>query len=220
MPDLTIIAGCNGAGKSTFAETFLLLDIHSFDYDKKLSENYNSLPDSELREVFAKNTTNKEFEQAIGDSIRLKKDFCYETNFDVYPIDWAKVFKENGFTLNLIFFCLDNQEIARHRVQVRTEFKGHFIDNETINLKWKVGYKNIRAPLLIPLGNKMELLEVPINKHFGFFDNLLLVDNSITNEIYSNILQIKNGVVEVMTSKLPDYFIRRFPDIYKMIDKI
>ena len=201
MPDLTIIAGCNGAGKSTFAETFLPLDIHSFDYDKKLSENYNSLPDSELREVFAKNTTNKEFEQAIGDSIRLKKDFCYETNFDVYPIDWAKVFKENGFTLNLIFFCLDNQEIARHRVQVRTEFKGHFIDNETINLKWKGGYNNI-------------------NKHFGFFDNLLLVDNSITNEIYSNILQIKNGVVEVMTIKLPDYFIRRFPDIYKMIDKI
>lgn len=101
----------------------------------------------------------------------------------------------------MIFFCLDNQEIARHRVQVRTEFKGHFIDNETINLKWKGGYRNI-------------------NKHFGFFDNLLLVDNSITNEIYSNILQIKNGVVEVMTSKLPDYFIRRFPDIYKMIDKI
>ena len=198
MPDLTIIAGCNGAGKSTYAKTFLPPNVTSFDYDKKLLENYNSLPDSEFRDVFAKNTTNKEFEQEIDDSLRLKRDFCYETNFDVYPIEWAKVFKDNGFFLNLIFFCLDNQDIAKHRVQVRTEFKGHFIDNETINLKWKVGYKNI-------------------NKHFRFFDKLLLVDNSITNEIYSNILQIENGVVEVMTTNLPDYFKRRFPDIYKMI---
>ncbi len=200
MPNLTIIAGCNGAGKSTYAETFLPRDVTSFDYDKKLLENYNSLPDRELRDVFAENTTNKEFEEAIDDSLRLKEDFCYETNFDVYPIEWAKVFKENGFTINLIFFCLDNQEIAKHRVQVRTEFNGHFIDNKTINLKWKGGYKNT-------------------NKHFGFFDKILLVDNSITNEVYSNILQIENGVVEVMTNKLPEYIKRRFPSIYAMRNK-
>ncbi len=111
------------------------------------------------------------------------------------------MFKENGFTLNLIFFCLENQEIVKHRVQVRTEFKGHFIDNETLNLKWKIGYNNL-------------------SKLFGFFDNLLLVDNSVTNEIYSNILQIENGVVEVITTKLPEYFKRRFPGIYSMINMI
>lgn len=126
------------------------------------------------------------------------KDFCYETNFDIYPVFWAKKFKEKGFTLNLIFFCLENQEIARHRVQVRTEFKGHFVNNETINLKWKAGYKNV-------------------NIHYSFFDNLLLLDNSITNEVYSNILQIENGVIELMIDKLPDYFERRFPSIYDSI---
>ena len=34
MPDLIIIAGCNGAGKSTFAPSFLPEGLTSFDYDR------------------------------------------------------------------------------------------------------------------------------------------------------------------------------------------
>ncbi len=86
MPKLTVIAGCNGAGKSTFASSFLPDDITSFDYDKLFLENYNSLPDSEFRENFAKDKTTSEFEGSIYSSLKHKKDFCYETNFDTYPI--------------------------------------------------------------------------------------------------------------------------------------
>jgi hypothetical protein len=57
MPVLTIIAGCNGAGKSKFAPSFLPEGLFSFDYDKLFLENYNQLPDSELREEFARNKT-------------------------------------------------------------------------------------------------------------------------------------------------------------------
>lgn len=170
----------------------------SFDFDKRYLEIYNSLADSELREKFARDKTSKEFKELIDDSLKLKIDFCYETNFDIYPIEWARKFKAAGFTLNIIFFCLENQDIAKHRVRVRTEFSGHFVDDSTINLKWKAGYKNL-------------------NKHFDFFDNLLLVDNSIQNETYTNILQIQDGDIDLMTNKLPDYFQRRFPGIYKMI---
>ena len=122
MPDLTIIAGCNGAGKSTYAS--------------------------------------------------------------IYQI-------------NLIFFCLANQEIARHRIQVRTEFKGHFVNNETIDLKWKAGYKNL-------------------NLHFRFFDNILIVDNSKRIKVYDNILQIEKGEVVLMTENVPVYLEHRLPDIYKL----
>jgi len=38
MPNLTIIAGCNGAGKSTFAPSFLPDGVFSFDYDKLFLE--------------------------------------------------------------------------------------------------------------------------------------------------------------------------------------
>ena len=39
MPDLIIIAGCNGAGKSTFASSFLPEGLTSFDYDRLFLEN-------------------------------------------------------------------------------------------------------------------------------------------------------------------------------------
>lgn len=198
MPDLVVIAGCNGAGKSTFASSFLPEGLTSFDYDRIFSENYNSLPDSELREMFAKNQTTKDFELAIEKALLNKADFCYETNFDTHPIYWAQKFKENGYQINLIFFCIENQEIARHRILVRTEFKGHFVDNKTIDLKWKAGYQNT-------------------NLHFRFFDNILVVDNSKQNEIYTNLLQIEKGEIVLMTDKLPEYFKNRLPDIYEFI---
>ncbi len=59
MPSLIIIAGCNGAGKSTFATSFLPEGLTSFDFDRLLLENYYSLPDSELREKFAEYQTTK-----------------------------------------------------------------------------------------------------------------------------------------------------------------
>jgi predicted ABC-type ATPase len=198
MPELIIIAGCNGSGKSTFASSFLPEGITSFDYDRLFLEYYNSLPDSELREQFAKDATTNEFEFSISKALQNKTDFCYETNFDSLPIFWAEKFKEHGYQLNLIFFCLENQAIAKHRVQVRTEFKGHFVNDTTIDLKWKAGYKNV-------------------NEYYRFFDNILFVDNSKHNEIYTNLLQIEKGKIILMTNKLPDYFSHRLPNVFNRL---
>lgn len=200
MPDLTIIAGCNGAGKSTYASTFLPDGVTSFDYDKLYLDIYRNMPDSEFREKIAKDQTTKNFELSVEVSLSKRLDFCYETNFDVYPRDLAQRFRKNGYQINLIFFCLANQEIARHRIQVRTEFKGHFVNNETIDLKWKAGYKNL-------------------NLHFRFFDNILIVDNSKLIKVYDNILQIEKGEVVLMTENVPVYLEHRLPDIYKLIPK-
>jgi predicted ABC-type ATPase len=134
----------------------------------------------------------------VVSALLKNSDFCYETNFDSYPIYWAQKFRDNGFQINLIFFCLINQDIARHRIQVRTEFKGHFVDNKTIDLKWKGEYKNV-------------------NLHFRFFDNILFVDNSKQNDVYTNILQIEKDEIVLMTDIVPDYFGHRLPDIYKLI---
>ena len=200
MPVLTIIAGCNGAGKSTFASSFLPKGLLSFDYDKLFLEYYYQLPDSELREEFARNKTTAIFEKAVNEAITNKEDFSYETNFDTNPVYWAEIFKKNGYKINLIFFCLENQEIARHRIQVRAEFKGHFVSNQIIANKWESGYNNMNA-------------------HYSFFDNILIVDNSKQGEVYINILQIIKGKLILMTDRLPGYFKRRFPEIYLLTIK-
>jgi predicted ABC-type ATPase len=198
MPKLIIIAGCNGAGKSTFASSFLPDGLVSFDYDKLYLEYYNGMPDSEFRDKFALDRTTQDFENAIKNALNKELDFCYETNFDMNPIYWAEKFKEKGFTIDLIFFCLNSQDIARLRVAERTEFKGHFVDNLTIDLKWKAGYKNF-------------------NMYFKIFDNILVVDNSIQKDVYKNILQIEQGEIILMTEKIPEYFKHRLPEIYNMI---
>lgn len=198
MPKLIIIAGCNGAGKSTFASSFLPDGLVSFDYDKLYLEYYNGMPDSEFRDKFALDRTTQDFENAIKNALNKELDFCYETNFDMNPIYWAEKFKEKGFTLDLIFFCLNSQDIARLRVAERTEFKGHFVDNLTIDLKWKAGYKNF-------------------NMYFKIFDNILVVDNSIQKDVYKNILQIEQDEIILMTEKIPEYFKHRLPEIYNII---
>ena len=200
MPELTIIAGCNGSGKSTFAKSFLPPVVVSFDYDKLFLRNYDSLLDSDFRDEMAKNMTTAAFEEAANGAIQRKIDFCYETNFDTYPVLWAERFKAAGFTLSLIFFCLENQEIARKRIEVRTENKGHFVSNTTIDFKWKAGYKNA-------------------NLHYQMFDKLLIVDNSKHNELFTNLIQIQNGQIELMTNNLPSYFGRRFPSIWKRLNQ-
>jgi len=200
MPELTIIAGCNGSGKSSTGYTFVPKNLVPFDYDKLFLKNYNSLLDSDFREEMAKNMTTAAFEKAANEAIRSNTDFCYETNFDTHPVYWAEKFKAANFSLNLIFFCLESQEIARKRIEVRTENKGHFVNNQTIDFKWKAGYKNA-------------------NLHYQMFDKILIVDNSKHNEIFTNLIQIESGRIELMTELLPEYFKRRFPSIDKMMNR-
>ena len=198
MPDLTIIAGCNGAGKSTYAPSFLPDGQISFDYDKVFLTYYRALPDSEMRDIIAKNKTSADFESAVKHAIDNNLNFCYETNFDAHPIHWAEKFKEFGYSLNLIFFCLENQEIAKYRIEVRVEFDEHFVDDETINFKWHEGYKNL-------------------NTYYSFFDKILIVDNSANNESYKNLVQIEEGNSVLMTDQLPAYFSKRLPEIFRLI---
>lgn len=153
-----------------------------------------------MRELFAKKRATSIFENSIREALLKNQSFSYETNFDSHPLVWAEKFRDKGYQLLLVFFCLENQSIARLRIQVRKEFKGHFVDNKSIDLEWRAGYKNVNA-------------------NFEYFDKLLFVDNSKQNQLYSNLLQINDGKVICMTENLPDYFEHRLPDIYKLLDK-
>ena len=199
MPELTIIAGCNGAGKSTFAKSFLPANETSFDYDRTFLEFYNSLPDSELRENFAQQKVNELFQSEIEFALSHSLNFCYETNFDEYPLYWAEQFKAKGYLVRLIFFCLESIEIAQKRILMRKEFKGHFIDNKTVTEKWNKGYANL-------------------DSHFAFFDKVVVVDNSKDKEPFSVIVSLENQTKTIFTP-LPSYFQERLPKLSEIILK-
>ncbi len=201
-PTLTVVAGCNGSGKSTYSKTYFDT-IQPFDYDKRYLATYRALPDSEFRDKFAKNQTTKEFISSIEGAFLDRLDFCYETNFDNYPTEYVKEAKKLGYEVCLIFYCLNSLELAEKRVDIRTKNKGHFISNEIIEYKWKEGYKNL-------------------NLYFGLFDYVLLVDNSKHLETPTNLFSLtKNGAeefdVEIYVKEIPNYAKRRYPKLYDLL---
>ncbi|NOQ75935.1 MAG: hypothetical protein GQ574_28270 [Crocinitomix sp.] len=67
-PKLFVIAGCNGSGKSSFANAITPVGIVSFDYDLEFLRIYNSIRDSELRVKIAHHQTRTLLEESINNS--------------------------------------------------------------------------------------------------------------------------------------------------------
>lgn len=202
QPILTIVAGCNGSGKSTFSKDIVSANLTPFDYDKRFRGNYASLIDSEFREEMAKNQTTQEFESSIHGAFSSGDDFCYETNFDSHPIFWAEIAKQHGYLVHLRFFCLDTLELANERVKSRHRMNGHFIPENIVFYKWKAGYKNL-------------------NIHYSFFDDIILFDNSSSDEPLRALFSLqkeKEGFNVYQYNLLPEYAQRRFPDICRLIN--
>lgn len=203
QPVLTIVAGCNGSGKSTFSHALVKEGVIPFDYDKRYKEIYQSIMDSEFREVVAKNMATKEFESSLTGAFLQGTNCCYETNFDAHPIYWAAKAKDHGYFVERHFFCLDTLDLAKQRVEARVRNKGHFISDEVIYHKWKEGYKNL-------------------NLHHEFFDHIVLVDNSFDKGIPQHLFKItRQGAeteVQRFVDNMPKYCRRRFPDICRMIE--
>ncbi len=65
QPTLTLIAGCNGAGKSTYSKLFVEEGIEPFDYDKIYLTKLANLKESELNNQIAINQTTEELNAKI-----------------------------------------------------------------------------------------------------------------------------------------------------------
>lgn len=201
-PHLIIIAGCNGAGKSTYSH-LLAKGLVPFDYDKRFFEIYNSIRDSEWREQFSYNQTTEELNHLINDAFDNKQSVCFETNLHVFPYDWIEKAKSLDYIIDLHFFCLESIEIAQKRVEIRTKNNGHYVSNDVIDYKWKEGYKNL-------------------NLHFTMFDFISFIDNSQDDNIPEFMFELHKEseheyICIMMVDQLPEYAERRFPNIFSLI---
>lgn len=194
-PILLVIAGCNGSGKSTFSKLLSPDNFTPFDYDFQFLRFYNSLIDSEIREAMAHQMAFNELENQIKKAIENKSAFCFETNFNSTPLHWPSIFKNSGYTLQLIFLCLDSIQEAKKRVAIRVENGGHFVPEKEIERRYYDGYDNL-------------------NKFFDYFDYVDLYDSSKYLEHPSHILSIEYGKISSINN-LPHYLNDLIPDIVK-----
>jgi len=143
MPDIFIIARCNGAGKTTAAYT-LLPDVF------KTVEFVNA--DEIARGLSPFNPTGVAFQagrimlERIDQLIADKISFSFETTLSgLAYLKLIKKAKATGFNITLFFVYLNSVALAKERVAIRVSKGGHSIPPDVIERRYYKGLKNLSS---------------------------------------------------------------------------
>ena len=140
MPDIFIIAGCNGAGKTTAAYSLLpdIFDTAEFINADEIAKGLSPL-DSENaafkagRIMLAKITT----------LIDENKSFAFETTLSgITYLNIIKNAKQKGYRITFFFVYLANETLAKNRVAARVSRGGHNIPGNVIERRYYKGLRN------------------------------------------------------------------------------
>ena len=148
MPNLYIISGCNGAGKTTASYTILpeMLDCKEFVNADEIARGISPFkPESVSIQA------GKIMIERMDNLMSNGTDFAIETTLATRI--YAKIIKyaqERGYRVTLLFFWLSMPNLAVERVKMRVASGGHNIEEKTIRRRYDIGIKNLFS-LYIPL---------------------------------------------------------------------
>jgi predicted ABC-type ATPase len=136
-----IIAGCNGAGKTTASHTILpyVLDCREFvNADEIAKELAPFHPESVAFEA-GRTMLNR-----IDVLMEREESFSFETTLAAKSYHGLiKKAQEKGFTVILLFFWLRSIDLAKARVATRVLEGGHNIPSDVIERRYKSGITNL-----------------------------------------------------------------------------
>lgn len=156
--NLYIIAGCNGAGKTTASYTILpeILNCKEFVNADEIAKGLSPFQPEKVSFEAGRIMLNR-----IDDLLQKEVDFAFETTLSAKSyISIVKKAQNQGYFVTLIFFWLNSIELAKQRVKIRVNEGGHNIPEEVIERRYSRGIKN--------------LFEIYLNK----CNNVMLFDNS------------------------------------------
>ncbi len=136
-----VIAGANGAGKTTSAKYLLtkFLDIVEFVNADEIARGISPF---NPRSVDL--TASKIMLKRIADLVRQGKNFAFETTLSGKNyLKLLKNLQKKNYQINLIFLYLDSPKEAKQRVAYRVKTGGHFISDDDIERRYYRGIKNL-----------------------------------------------------------------------------
>lgn len=140
---LYIIAGCNGAGKTTASFTILpeVLDCKEFVNADEIAKGLSPFqPESVAMQA------GRIMLARMDELLQKGETFAFETTLATksykQKIEWAQA---NGYEVTLLFFWLDSPNMAKKRVAQRVAEGGHSIPSETIERRYHNGIANLFA---------------------------------------------------------------------------
>ena len=138
---LYIIAGCNGAGKTTASFTILpeVLDCKEFINADEIAKGLSPFqPESVAMQA------GRIMLARMDELLQKGETFAFETTLATksykQKIEWAQA---NGYEVTLLFFWLDSPNIAKKRVAQRVAEGGRNIPLETIERRYYNGIANL-----------------------------------------------------------------------------
>jgi predicted ABC-type ATPase len=179
---LWVLAGGNGAGKSTFYNLhlakygikFVNVDLIARDMD---SENLEAV--SYRAATVAANIREDLISQGVS--------FCFETVFShESKIDFVAQAKANGYKIILVYFHLFDSSLNEARVKQRVSEGGHSVPTEKIHSRIPRTIKYIKTALSI-------------------VDEARILDNSSKDDPFQQIIVMKSGNYEVKAEPLPKW---------------
>ncbi len=138
---LYIIAGCNGAGKTTASYTILpeIINCKEFVNADEIAKGLSPFQPERVSLEAGRIMLDR-----INELLEENESFAFETTLSTrsYRNKILRA-KEQGYTVTLLFFWLDNIELAKERVKIRVKEGGHNIPKEVIERRYLKGIKNL-----------------------------------------------------------------------------
>jgi len=136
-----IIAGCNGAGKTTASFTILpeILDCKEFVNADEIAKGLSPFQPETVSFEAGRIMLNR-----INELLSENKNFAFETTLSTKSYK-SKIneAKDKGYRVTLLFFWLQNIDLAKERVKIRVSEGGHNIEPEVIERRYIRGIKNL-----------------------------------------------------------------------------
>jgi predicted ABC-type ATPase len=160
--NLYIIAGCNGAGKTTASFTILpeIIDCKEFVNADEIAKGLSPFQPEKVAFEAGRIMLNR-----IAELLDSSESFAFETTLSTRSYKQkVEEAKQKGFTTTLLFFWLQNAELAKERVRIRVSEGGHNIETDVIERRYIKGIKNL-FDIYLPIVDGALIFDNSFGKH-------------------------------------------------------
>ncbi|MBN3895565.1 MAG: zeta toxin family protein [Nostoc sp. NOS(2021)] len=141
MPNLYIIGGANGSGKTTAALQILPYFLEVFEY---VNADEIAAGLSPFNPESVASQAGRLMLERLETLVNAEADFAFETTLAARNFArFLRKCQNKGYIINLIYFWLQSPELAIARVRRRVESGGHNIPEDTIRRRYERGRSNL-----------------------------------------------------------------------------
>ena len=193
--NLYIVAGCNGAGKTTASFTILpkLLDCHEFVNADEIAKGLSPFQ-PEKSAIEAGKIMLYRIEHLLNENCT----FAFETTIasKIYENTILKA-QAKGYNVTLLFFWLQTVELAKKRVRERVSEGGHNIDPIVTERRYLSGIRNL-FDIYLPIADEVLIFDNSEGKHELIAEKSDNSDVIIFNrKKYNNLLEYYDNTRKV-----------------------